>query len=159
MLKCMNCNREYNEEFKFCPNCGSKLKNPKGVSMFSKLAEEYKDTYGTWEVTTEGDCEGRSTTNLGTFVGHIDNIALFLVNKCYYSLRFSKVENPKDIKLAENKDKVNVTLDVRSQTWDMESKDRVATMKELFKDRPVEIRDGDSYKSFVIARNTKHKNY
>lgn len=28
-------------------------------------AEDYKNPYGIWIVTTEGDCEGRSTRHLG----------------------------------------------------------------------------------------------
>jgi len=33
------------------------------------MKEEYKNTYGRWRVTTEGDVEGRSTTDLGTHLG------------------------------------------------------------------------------------------
>ena len=33
--------------------------------MTEKLAESYKKAYGFWEVTTEGDCEGRSVSRLG----------------------------------------------------------------------------------------------
>ena len=38
-------------------------------------AEDYKNPYGIWIVTTEGDCEGRSTRHLGVFQGYIDDIA------------------------------------------------------------------------------------
>ncbi len=44
---------------------------------------------GWWEVTTEGDEEGRSTVKLGTFYGHIAEIALHLANRCFYSLNFN----------------------------------------------------------------------
>jgi hypothetical protein len=43
---------------------------------------------GWWSVSTEGDEEGRSTSALGSFHGHIAEIALHLSNKCFYSLRF-----------------------------------------------------------------------
>lgn len=156
MLKCMKCNKEYDENnFKFCPECGEKLINPNGVSMFSQLREDYKNTYGVWEVTTEGDCEGRSTKNLGKFIGHIDDIALFLANQCYYSLRFSRTEEAQAIKLTDQKNEVAVSLDVNSKTWNMKPVDRIATMKELFKERPVEIKHSNFYASFVIAREHK----
>lgn len=45
-----------------------------------------------WQVTTEGDCEGRSVKNLGYFVGGVDEIAMHLANQCSYSLRFNKIE-------------------------------------------------------------------
>ena len=37
--------------------------------MTKKLAESYKKAYGFWEVTTEGDCEGRSVSRLGIYEG------------------------------------------------------------------------------------------
>ncbi len=47
--------------------------------------------YGIWSVTTEGDCEGRTTTNLGIHQGFVDEIAFKLADKCYYYLRFEPV--------------------------------------------------------------------
>ena len=32
----------------------------------------YDNPYGIWEVTTEGDCEGRTTRRLGVYSGYID---------------------------------------------------------------------------------------
>ena len=40
------------------------------------LKNGYDEVFGTWEVTTEGDVEGRTTKNLGNFTGYIDEIAL-----------------------------------------------------------------------------------
>lgn len=42
-------------------------------------------------VKTEGDCEGRTTQNLGIWEGSISDIALHLADKCIYSLQFEKV--------------------------------------------------------------------
>jgi hypothetical protein len=39
-----------------------------------------------WSVTTEGDVEGKSTTNLGTFEGRLDEIAFALADKEYYQI-------------------------------------------------------------------------
>lgn len=48
------------------------------------------DPVGVWRVTTEGDCEGRTTVELGFWEGHIADIAFYLDNCCGYSLHFSK---------------------------------------------------------------------
>jgi hypothetical protein len=47
---------------------------------------------GWWSVTTEGDEEGRSTTQLGTHYGHVAEIAFSLADKCYYALEFKPVD-------------------------------------------------------------------
>lgn len=86
--------------------------------------KDYTNPYGTWQVTTEGDCEGRSTRNLGVYVGYLDDIAFALADKCFYSLRFTKIctEIPVPESAREN---VSVSLDIKSNTWDMDGKDRV----------------------------------
>lgn len=148
---CKNCNKEY-KDYKFCPQCGAKLDISDGKNCFNQLNINYKNTYGSWEVTTEGDCEGKSVRNLGTFIGYIDEIALHLADKCFYSLCFHKVPELKDIVYKDKNEEVNVTLDIDSNTWKMNSLDRAKTMKELFKDRPVEIKNGQYYASFIIKR-------
>lgn len=60
--------------------------------MTKKLAESYKKAYGFWEVTTEGDCEGKSVSRLGIYEGYIDEIALALADRCYYSLCFRPID-------------------------------------------------------------------
>lgn len=45
------------------------------------MRQEYSN-YGTFKVTTEGDCEGKSVRHLGTFTGYIDEIAFALADKC-----------------------------------------------------------------------------
>jgi len=104
----------------------------------------YKSTYGLWEVTTEGDVEGRSTNHLGTHKGHIDEIALHLANQNYYSLTFKLVEaidEPKE---------VNVQLDIESGTWDMRD-DLIPEMKKFFADRPIHIENCNYFSSFKIT--------
>lgn len=109
----------------------------------------YKSSYGRWNVTTEGDVEGRTTIQLGTHEGHIDEIALHLAKKCYYSLTFKLVEPITTFEPA--KKKVNVQLDIESGTWDMKSEELVDKMKELFADRPVHVEPCNYYASFTIA--------
>ncbi len=151
-MLCKQCNKEYNNDFVFCPKCGIKLINKNGMNRFSELDERYRDTYGYWKVTTEGDCEGRSTRQLGCYKGHIDDIALMLKSQCYYSLLFTRLKDESDKLIEGMRGKVNVTLDIGSNTWSFSSDDRVETMKELFKDRDVEISKGNSYASFTISR-------
>ncbi|AMO25932.1 hypothetical protein Blue_109 [Bacillus phage Deep Blue] len=54
------------------------------------------DPLGVWKVTTEGDCEGRSTRNLGTYEGHVLDIAKQLAGQAYYQLDFRRV-TPKKV--------------------------------------------------------------
>lgn len=145
---CEKCNKEYNADYKFCPSCGNCLVKAKGRALLEQLGEDYRSIKGVWKVTTEGDCEGRTTRDLGEYEGYIDDIALSLANQCYYSLHFTR-RNVKKAP-APKKGKVNVSLNINSRTWDMSPEDRVETMKELFKDRDVEIEVGNSYASFVI---------
>lgn len=116
------------------------------------MRQEYSN-YGTFKVTTEGDCEGKSVRHLGTFTGYIDEIAFALADKCYYSLRFSLV-NPKDLDMTPKRDTVNVSLDIDSGTWNMKPDVRVEYFRELLKDRDVGVLPGISYASCVL---TTHK--
>lgn len=56
---------------------------------------------GWWNVSTEGDCEGRTTTQLGTYYGHVAEIAFALADRCYYVLEFKPVESGTPIKEEE----------------------------------------------------------
>jgi hypothetical protein len=57
-----------------------------------QVVKEKIGPIGTWHVTTDGDCEGRSTRQLGTYTGHIALIAFMLSNKACYQLYFSPSE-------------------------------------------------------------------
>lgn len=152
MKICNKCNEEYSNPNNFCSKCGNKLVSKSGTSKINDLNEKYKNTYGTWKVTTESDCEGRSTNNLGIYIGRIEDIALSLKDKCYYSLNF-KEANIQTIKDSNVKGKVNVSLDIESNTWDLSNTDLIYTMKDVFKDRNVEIQEGSSFASFSIVRD------
>lgn len=55
----------------------------------AEFKKPYDKAYGFWHVTTEGDCEGRSTTDLGVFEenikGAITMVELFLSCDCLES--------------------------------------------------------------------------
>ena len=59
----------------------------------SKLQEWAESPVGWWKVTTEGDCEGRSTDQLGMHYGHVVEIAMSLPSGYSYSYRFEKAKN------------------------------------------------------------------
>lgn len=63
--------------------------------MEKKLS--YMEPNALWRVTTEGDCEGRSTRTLGIFRGNWYEIALHLADRCCYSLNFEKLDETKFI--------------------------------------------------------------
>lgn len=109
------------------------------------MKEKYKDIYGTWVVTTEGDVEGKSRENLGTFTGYVDEIALHLADKCFYSLTFKKVEPITEY--VPKRNEVNVQFDIDSGTWD---KMDLAEISDVFKNRPVQIIHSDYFAAFKI---------
>jgi hypothetical protein len=142
-INCTNCNREIQDNFTYCPYCGHQV-------PVHYLAERYANPYGSWSVTTEGDVEGRTVVNLGTYEGYLDEIALRLAPQAYYSLHFTKAnDNMPDTKQC---DEVNVSLNIESMTWDMNNDTLAKVMKEVFKDRPVEIASSNYYASFKIKR-------
>lgn len=115
---------------------------------------DYKNPYGHWKVTTEGDVEGRSTSHLGDYTGYVDEIALFLADKCYYTLTFNKIELPKVLKPTAQE--VNIAFEIDSKTWDMKPKDRVKYFEEVFKDRPnIHVKEGQYYASVKIETSDK----
>jgi hypothetical protein len=56
-----------------------------------KYPAAYRNPVGIWEVSTEGDCEGRTTKELGRYEGHVARIAFFLADKAHYGLKFKPV--------------------------------------------------------------------
>ena len=116
----------------------------------------YANPFGTWEVTTEGDVEGRSTTRLGIFTGFVDEIALHLANRVCYSLCFrAKKEQPKTLKPTGIS--VVIHFDIDSKTWDMSPDERVSFAKEVFRDRPVQIDKATTYAGFTISVPNKEE--
>ena len=111
------------------------------------LKHPYNKAYGIWQVTTEGDCEGRTTRHLGTFEGYVDEIALYLADKCY-SLMFRPVVIPTE--LHPTKNEVSVYFDIDSGTWDMSNQKRAIEFGQLLKDRPVEVEEGQYFASVKI---------
>jgi hypothetical protein len=108
--------------------------------------------YGFWKVTTEGDCEGRSTTQLGTYEGYLDDIAFALGNKAMYGLRFTLLD-PSALKNQHAKStRVQVSLDIETGTWDMKGKERVEYFRQMLMGRDVYIKEGQYYASVELIK-------
>jgi hypothetical protein len=60
------------------------------VEAGARYAAEHP-VVGRWRVTTEGDCEGRTTWEFGVHVGHVADIAAALAPLAHYALDF-KIE-------------------------------------------------------------------
>lgn len=115
----------------------------------------YTNPYGLWKVTTEGDCEGRSSRNLGIFEGYLDDIAFYLADKAYYTLEFEKIDilriSHKNVNAERSE--VNVSLDISSGTWGMSSEERVLEFKKLLSERHVRVTEGDTYASVKLCKD------
>jgi hypothetical protein len=110
------------------------------------------NAHGFWKVTTEGDCEGRTTTNLGTYEGYLDDIAFALANKAMYGLRFTYV-NPAELKGQHAKaTKIQVSLDIETGTWDMKGKERVEYFRKMLMGRDVYIKEGQYYACVELVK-------
>lgn len=114
-----------------------------------KLYPPFSNRFGLWKVTTEEDCEGKTIMNLGIWKGDIDDIALFLADKAVYSLTFSpaSINIPKDPTYTS----VNVTLDINSNTWNLNADERVKVVSPIFKGKPVIISPSNYYGAFKIT--------
>lgn len=114
-------------------------------------------SYGLWHVTTEGDCEGRSTKDLGLHQGYLEAIAFALAPLAYYGLRFSRaVVSEHHERKAEA---VNVSLDIGTKTWDMTSEARVTYFQNLLHPSNVEVLPSSYYASVILrsARTEEEK--
>ena len=106
--------------------------------------------YGTFKVTTEGDCEGKSVRDLGVHTGYIDEIAFALADKCFYTLYFALVE-PTTLDLTPKKDTVKISLDIDSGAWDFNVADAMEYFKDFFANRDVEVIGAHGYGSCTIS--------
>ena len=117
--------------------------------MANRIA--YPSSYGKWEVTTEGDVEGRSTRHLGTFEGHLDDIAFKLANQCYYSLQFKLIPSENHISnMRKVRASVSVSLDIDSGTWDLSKEQRIYFFRNLLKGRDVIVKEGQYFASVIL---------
>lgn len=120
--------------------------------MASSNNKKY-NIYGSFEVRTYTDSEGRSTRSLGYYTGYIDDIAFALADKCCGSLNFISIE-PEYIKSKpiSSKTQVQIELPINSGIWELDTDDQAKYFKALFKDREVNVVDVHGYGSCTISR-------
>ena len=130
-----------------------KHKNKPKQNPMSEIKKGYDNVYGTWRVTTEADVEGRGVRDLGIYTGFVDEIALHLSDKVYYSLTFKRSEDVGEY--VQKKDSVAVQFDIESGTWPICNSGNLDKIREIFSERDVEITDSNYYASFTIKSNKK----
>lgn len=127
----------------------------------------YSNPFGAWRVTTEGDVEGRTTEDLGTYTGYLDFIAYHLADKAVYGLEFKKIPmkpsiQPIKTRKTLEKVEVHVQLNIESGTWGMNPEDRVRKLRLFYimlKDRKhVVVEDGCQYSSVKLVFPFKRGN-
>lgn len=101
----------------------------------------YESPIGWWSVSTDGDCEGRSTRQLGEYYGHVAEIAFHLADKAMYDIGFHPIRigvKGKRQTYQATRDKVWIQLGIDSKTWDMTPEAR-AKWFEIWLDCPDDI--------------------
>ena len=113
--------------------------------------KDYKDPYGLWSVSTEGDDEGASMVPLGVYSGKINTIAFALADKALYSLHFTKIDPtiPAPTKLRKS---VSVVLDNESGTQSMNPEERVEFFNALLGNEDISVTKGQFYGSVWFNR-------
>ncbi|UXQ89020.1 hypothetical protein Thu_177 [Bacillus phage Thurquoise] len=100
------------------------------------------DPEGVWKVTTEGDCEGRSTRKLGTYEGHILDIVRQLAGQAYYQLAFERAKTATVATKLYKGSKRSVQFHVTGDREKLPSGDSNAQFRAL----EQHTRDGESLK-------------
>ncbi len=109
--------------------------------------------YGTWSVTTEGDCEGRSTRSLGVYRGFMDEIAFHLASKAEYTLTFNPL-TPQELvrQIRSPTERVHVRLDMATGTWTMGSPERAEFFRAILEGRPVRVWESSNHAAVELVR-------
>lgn len=121
--------------------------------MSKHLEEQLKTLHGGWRVTTEGDCEGRTTKNLGDWYGYVDEIALTLGSQGGYTLEFTAIDM-KSKQLAPINKEVNVRI---NGAFDNSNLSEISARFHA-SGRPVHVERCPYYKSFTIVNTAYDKN-
>jgi hypothetical protein len=116
------------------------------------IQQRYLDSkgFGVWEVTTEGDCEGRSVRQLGRYEGYLDQIALSLSDKAYYSLQFKLILPEEQILPTPIRSTAPVGFAFDTAIRTMSKAEQISFVSEMLADRPVVVRSG-TYSPFELV--------
>ncbi|ALO79587.1 hypothetical protein HOBO_180 [Bacillus phage Hobo] len=103
------------------------------------------DPEGTWKVTTEGDCEGRSTRHLGIYEGHVLDVVRQLAGQVYYQLTLERVQPQRATKLTKGARR-SVQFHVRAGDREEQEKLPSGDSNAQFRALAQHLRDGESLK-------------
>lgn len=112
-----------------------------------------------WQVTTEGDCEGRTMKDLGYYEGNPVDIAFVLADKAMYSLTFSEVVativTPDELDRTRSEE-VSITFAMDSKYSNVE--DIAHFIKWLFiEHRPVHVAEMRAFNSVRLKKGVPDK--
>lgn len=107
----------------------------------------------TWKVTTEGDCEGRSTCDLGIHTGHIADIALKLGGFAMYQLSFEPVRPDRKVGKSPVTE-VFICVDgiVNGGVTDRSAPIKYAALMESFLGAGYTVKPGQYYHSVRVSK-------
>lgn len=110
------------------------IPKPAPKKEFKKIKDlGIKGPVGWWRVTTEGDCEGRTTRQCGDHYGHVVEIALSLTNNPYYRYHFHPITDRaagKRVTRQAVRKEVWIQMDISMGTWSMSNEKRAEWMQE-----------------------------
>lgn len=115
------------------------------------MKREYS-ALGWWKITTEGDCEGKTITDLGIHYGYLDDLAFSLGGKAYYHLNFEFIDRPVPKPEPSRVNVVHIQLGIDSGTWDLPSIHRAQAVRNILKDRPVVVGESGYYASVLLVK-------
>jgi hypothetical protein len=110
----------------------------------------YSNPFGMWKVTTEGDVEGKTTRDLGTHEGNLDDIAFMLGGKVGYTLEFRRVYPEKQLGETPPVSKVHVSL-ADAGLASLPPAERAKYFSDMLIDRPCIVSEGQYYDSVVLT--------
>ena len=119
----------------------------------NKNSDKKIDVYGLWQVSTEGDCEGRTVKNLGIWEGFIDDIALHLADKVMYNLWIT----PAEVNKVTEKPMARRVDVYMNDIAHIDTTERLEITTKAFAHRNVRISKSDYYGAFVINNNTSEE--
>ena len=109
-----------------------------------------------WHVTTEGDCEGRTTRDLGVHLGHLDDVAFSLAPNSCYKLQFDLVD-PSEWSRLVGQTEVNVSLGIASKTWDLRGPALESYFRAMLAGRDVSVASSNYHASVRLVRGLDPK--
>lgn len=122
----------------------------------TNVQRAYLNPKGRWEVTTEGDEEGRTTRHLGTHDGYVDEIALHFADKQGYALRFER--RAEAINFEPTRANVIVSFGYDAGLDSLQSQQRANFVADVFQDRPVRISQANIYGAVqIVAGKTQRE--